>query len=77
MTNPEKVIEVDGDRFIKEIAEKICFSTYNHKVKYIQPPLCGNCDFGERCCNKWKCHTEDIVEWLKAEIELQESEVEE
>ena len=74
MTNLEKVLEVDGDRFIKEIAEKICFSTYNHKVRCIQPPLCGDCDFGERLCNSngWKCHTEDIIEWLKAESEVEE-----
>ena len=69
MTNLEKVLEVDGDRFIEEIAANICFSTLYHKVKVVQPPLCGDCPFGEHNFNKWKCHTEDIVEWLKAECE--------
>lgn len=70
MTNLEKVLEVDGDRFLKEIAEKICFSTIYHKVRVIQPPLCGDCEFGELMCNgKWKCHTEEIIEWLRSEVE--------
>lgn len=72
MTNLEKVLEVDGDRFIREIAEKICFSAYHHKVRVVQPPLCGECEFGEHFCNKWKCHTEELIEWLKAESEDKE-----
>ncbi len=70
MTNLEKVLEVDGDDFIKEIAEKICFATRKHTVNIVQPPLCGECDFGEQLYSgRWKCHTEDIIEWLKAECE--------
>ena len=69
MTNLEKVLEVDGDRFIREIAEKICFLTHTHKVQCVMPPLCGECIFGERLGNRCKCHTEDIIEWLKAESE--------
>lgn len=72
MTNLEKVLKVDGDRLIKEMAEKICFSTLYHRVKVIQPPLCGSCEFGERKCDRWKCHTEEIAEWLKAECEDEE-----
>ena len=69
MTNLDKVLEVDGDRLLEEIAEKICFSTNHYKVKVIQPPLCGECEFGEyKGCGKWRCHTEEIIEWLKAEV---------
>lgn len=73
MTNLEKVLEVDGDRFIQEIAEKICFSTCFHTVKDVTPVLCGDCEFGEqKCSGAWKCHTEEIIEWLKAECEDEE-----
>ena len=72
MTNLEKVLEVDGERFLKEIAEKICFNTWSHKVQIVQPPLCGDCEFGEVAYGKCKCHTEDIIEWLKAESEDKE-----
>ncbi len=69
MTNLEKVLENDRERFIKEIAEKICFNTSRHKVNVINPPLCGDCNFGEHVCNRWKCHTEEIIEWLNSEAE--------
>ena len=69
MTNLEKVLEVDGERFLQEIAEKICFSAYHHTVKVVQPPLCGDCEFGEVNYGKCKCHTKEIVKWLKEEVE--------
>ena len=70
MTNLEKVLEVDREDFLKEISQKICFCTSKHTVMTVQPPLCGECGFGERLCNgKWKCHTEEIVEWLKSEVD--------
>lgn len=73
MTNLEKIIEVDRERFLKEIAEKLCFNIYHHKVMVVQPPLCGDCPFGEvnvfSGSTKFKCHTEEIIEWLNEEAE--------
>ncbi len=73
MTNLEKVLQNDGERFVREIAEKICFNTFHHTVKVIYPPLCGDCEFGEHLC-KWKCHTEEIIEWLNSEAESEDKE---
>lgn len=69
MTNLEMVLKIDGERFVKEISEKICFCDYKHTVKTVQPPLCGDCSFGEVKNGKCRCHTEEIAEWLKAEAD--------
>lgn len=69
MTNLEMVLKTDEERFFKEIAEKICFCASKHTVKVIRPPLCAECDFGEVTAYKCKCHTDEIIEWLKSECE--------
>ena len=71
MTNFEKVLLVDKERFLQEVAEKICFDSHKHIVKIVQPPLCGSCSFGGTRLNdgKCKCHTDEILEWLKSEVE--------
>ena len=44
MTNLEKIIENDGERFIRAIADVICFNPKKHIVNTIEPFLCGECE---------------------------------
>ena len=68
MTNLEKVIETDKERFIEAIAKSICINAKTHKVCLVQPPLCGECMFSEKKYKGYKCCTDEIMAWLKAEV---------
>ena len=67
MTNLEMVLKTDEERFLEEIAKKICFCESNHTV--VQEKLCAECNFGEVTKYICKCHTDEIIEWLKSECD--------
>lgn len=69
MTNLEKIIENDGERFVRAIAEVICFNPKKHIINIIEPFLCGECEFADKDADGWHCKTDQIAEWLKEEAE--------